>query len=50
MGAPFAPVRKSIQKPYIAGEVFLLSFHILGGFSHGTFAVEKITDHIKIKH
>ena len=41
--AAFAPVRKSIQKPYFAGEKFLLLFHIFGGFSHEIFAVEKFT-------
>ena len=41
--APFAHVRKSTQKPYFAGEKFLLLFHIFGGFSHELFAVEKIT-------
>ena len=41
--ASFAHVRKSIQKPYFAGEKSPLLFHIFGGFSHEIFAVEKIT-------
>ena len=41
--ASFAHVRKSTQKPYFAGEKFILLFHIFCGFSHEIFAVEKFT-------